>query len=77
MPKRDYNKIDIINKETESYYAVNFSNRKSLEEDKTYEGIIKLGEKTDSMDLTGNVVEEKKITEISDQSLIDCENKFS
>ena len=44
--------------------------------DKTYEGIIKLGEKTDSMDLTGNVVEEKKITEISDQSLIDCENKF-
>ena len=44
--------------------------------DKTYEGIIKLGEKTDSMDLTGNVVEEKKITEISYQSLIDCENKF-
>ena len=44
--------------------------------DKTYEGIIKLGEKTDSMDLTGNIVEEKKVAEISDQSLIDCENKF-
>ena len=44
--------------------------------DKTYEGIIKLGEKTDSMDLTGNIVEEKKVAEISHQSLIDCENKF-
>jgi len=44
--------------------------------DKTYEGIIKLGEKTDSMDLTGNIVEEKEVCEISDQSLIDCENKF-
>ena len=44
--------------------------------DKTYEGIIKLGEKTDSMDLTGNIVEEKEVSEISDQSLIDCEKKF-
>ena len=44
--------------------------------DKTYEGIIKLGEKTDSMDLTGNLVEEKEVSEISDQSLIDCEKKF-
>ena len=44
--------------------------------DKTYEGIIKLGEKTDSMDLTGNIVEEKEVYEISEQSLIDCENKF-
>ena len=44
--------------------------------DKTYKGIIKLGEKTDSMDLTGNVVEEKEVPEISDQSLIDCEKKF-
>ena len=44
--------------------------------DKTYEGIIKLGEKTDSMDLTGNVVEEKEVCEITEQSLIDCENKF-
>ena len=44
--------------------------------DKTYEGIIKLGEKTDSMDLTGNVVEEKEVSEISDQSLVDCEKKF-
>ena len=44
--------------------------------DKTYEGIIKLGEKTDSMDLTGNVIEEKDVSEISDQSLVDCEKKF-
>ena len=44
--------------------------------DKTYEGIIKLGEKTDSMDLTGNIVEEKEVSEISDQSLVDCEKKF-
>ena len=44
--------------------------------DKTYEGIIKLGEKTDSMDLTGNIVEEKEVCEISDQSLIDCEKHF-
>ena len=44
--------------------------------DKTYEGIIKLGEKTDSMDLTGNIVEEKEVCEISDQSLIDCEKNF-
>ena len=44
--------------------------------DKTYEGIIKLGEKTDSMDLTGNLVEEKEVSEISDQSLVDCEKKF-
>ena len=44
--------------------------------DKTYEGLIKLGEKTDSMDLTGNIIEEKEVSEISDQSLIDCENKF-
>ena len=28
------------------------------------------------MDLTGNIVEEKEVCEISDQSLIDCENKF-
>ena len=47
-----------------------------IQYDKTYEGIIKLGEKTDSMDLTGNVVEEKEVFEISDQSLIDCEKKF-
>ena len=44
--------------------------------DKTYEGVIKLGEKTDSMDLTGNIVEEKEVCEISDQSLIDCEKHF-
>ena len=28
------------------------------------------------MDLTGNIVEEKEVCEISEQSLIDCENKF-
>jgi tRNA pseudouridine55 synthase len=28
------------------------------------------------MDLTGNVVEVKEVSEISDQSLIDCEKKF-
>ena len=44
--------------------------------DKTYEGIIKLGEKTDSMDLTGSVIDKKKVCEITEQSLIDCENKF-
>jgi tRNA pseudouridine55 synthase len=44
--------------------------------DKTYEGIIKLGKKTDSMDLTGNIVEEKEVCEIFDQNLIDCEKKF-
>ena len=44
--------------------------------DKTYEGVIKLGEKTDSMDLTGSIVEEKEVCEVSDQSLMDCENKF-
>ena len=44
--------------------------------DKTYEGIIKLGEKTDSMDLTGNIIEEKEVFEISEQSLLDCKNKF-
>ena len=47
-----------------------------IQYDKTYEGIIKLGEKTDSMDLTGNVVEKKEVYEISNQSLIDCEKKF-
>jgi len=44
--------------------------------DKTYEGIVKLGEKTDSMDLTGNIIEKKEVSEISDQNLIDCEKKF-
>ena len=44
--------------------------------DKTYEGVIKLGEKTDSMDLTGNIVEEKEVYEIPKQSLMDCEKKF-
>ena len=44
--------------------------------DKIYEGIIKLGEKTDSMDLTGNIIDEKEVSFISEQSLADCEKKF-
>ena len=44
--------------------------------DKIYEGIIKLGKKTDSMDLTGNIIDEKEVSFISDQSLVDCEKKF-
>jgi len=44
--------------------------------DKTYEGIVKLGEKTDSMDLTGNIVESKKVPKITVKSLKDCADKF-
>ena len=44
--------------------------------DKTYEGIVKLGEKTDSMDLTGNIVESKKVPKIAVKSLKDCTDKF-
>ena len=44
--------------------------------DKTYEGIVKLGEKTDSMDLTGNIVESKKVPKIAVKSLKDCADKF-
>ena len=45
--------------------------------DKTYEGIIKLGEKTDSMDLTGNIVDTKEVPKISSKSLKECSNKFT
>ena len=44
--------------------------------DKTYEGVIKLGEKTDSMDLTGNVVESKHVPKITKKSLNECADKF-
>ena len=44
--------------------------------DKTYEGVIKLGEKTDSMDLTGNIVESKHVPKITKKSLIECADKF-
>lgn len=44
--------------------------------DKTYEGVIKLGEKTDSMDLTGNVVESKNVPKITKKSLNECADKF-
>ena len=45
--------------------------------DKTYEGIIKLGAKTDSMDLTGNIVDTKEVPKISSKSLKECSNKFT
>jgi len=44
--------------------------------DKTYEGIVKLGEKTDSMDLTGNIVKSKKVPKITVKSLKSCADKF-
>ena len=44
--------------------------------DKIYEGVIKLGEKTDSMDLTGNIVEKKKVSKITTKSLKNCSDKF-
>ena len=37
-----------------------------IQYDKTYEGVIKLGEKTDTKDLTGTIVEEKEVPDISD-----------
>ena len=37
-----------------------------IQYDKTYEGVIKLGEKTDTKDLTGTVIEEKEVPHISD-----------
>ena len=44
--------------------------------DKTYEGIVKLGEKTDSMDLTGSIVKSKKVPRITVKSLKSCADKF-
>ena len=37
-----------------------------IQYDNTYEGVIKLGEKTDTKDLTGTLVEEKEVPDISD-----------
>ena len=47
-----------------------------IQYDKTYEGIIKLGIQTDSMDLTGRVISEKKIPAISTKMLDECANSF-
>ncbi len=44
--------------------------------DKTYEGILNLGKKTDSMDLTGKVIEEKDIPKITSAQLKKCEDSF-
>tara|TARA_B100001093_G_scaffold128343_1_gene120817 strand:- start:1104 stop:1745 length:642 start_codon:yes stop_codon:yes gene_type:complete len=47
-----------------------------IQYDKTYEGIIKLGIQTDSMDLTGTVVTEQKIPLISKEILNGCAKSF-
>jgi tRNA pseudouridine55 synthase len=47
-----------------------------IQYDKTYEGIIKLGIQTDSMDLTGTVVTEQKIPLISKEILNECAKSF-
>ena len=47
-----------------------------IQYDKTYEGIIKLGVQTDSMDLTGSVISEKVIPKISENILEECANSF-
>lgn len=47
-----------------------------IQYDKTYEGIIRLGIQTDSMDLTGAVVNEEKIPAITSTMLDQCANSF-
>ena len=47
-----------------------------IQYDKTYEGVIRLGIQTDSMDLTGTVVAEEKIPEITSTMLDQCANSF-
>ena len=47
-----------------------------IQYDKTYEGIIRLGIQTDSMDLTGTVVNEEKIPAITSTMLNQCANSF-
>ena len=47
-----------------------------IQYDKTYEGIIRLGIQTDSMDLTGAVVNEEKIPVITSTMLDQCANSF-
>ena len=47
-----------------------------IQYDKTYEGIIKLGIQTDSMDLTGIVVKEMKTPKITTKMLNECAKSF-
>ena len=47
-----------------------------IQYDKTYEGVVKLGIQTDSMDLTGKVVAEKSIPDISSKMLNKCAQAF-
>lgn len=47
-----------------------------IQYDKRYEGIIRLGIQTDSMDLTGTVVNEEKIPAITSTMLNQCANSF-
>lgn len=47
-----------------------------IQYDKTYEGVVKLGIQTDSMDLTGKVVGEKSIPDISSKMLNKCAQSF-
>ena len=47
-----------------------------IQYDKTYEGVVKLGIQTDSMDLTGKVVAEKSSPDISSKMLNKCAQSF-
>ena len=47
-----------------------------IQYDKTYEGVIKLGEKTDTKDLTGTLVEEKEVPDISDIDFSNISESF-
>lgn len=47
-----------------------------IQYDKTYEGVVKLGIQTDSMDLTGKVVAEISIPDISSKMLNKCAQSF-
>ena len=47
-----------------------------IQYDKTYEGVVKLGIQTDSMDLNGKVVAEKSIPDISSKMLNKCAQSF-
>ena len=47
-----------------------------IEYDKRYKGLIKLGKKTDTKDLTGTVIDKRDIRQLSD-ALIDNEFRFT
>ena len=47
-----------------------------IQYDKTYEGVIKLGKKTDTKDLTGTIVEEKEVPNISDIDFSNISESF-